>query len=70
MEKIKANSHILIIDNSDNRRVYRLRGEPGNSNQILHYKNCIDTNQLIGKHFNSFFMITDARSGDLEELTD
>lgn len=48
---IKNGQHIIIVDNSKNKRLYKLSTEK----KISHYKNAIDSNQLIGKQFNSFF---------------
>jgi hypothetical protein len=67
MSIIEDQKHVIIVDNSKNRRVYRLDSKAG---KIFHYKNAIDVSQLIGKPFNTFYQIEDSKSGLLKEITD
>ena len=52
---IKDGSHVVIIDNSQNRRVTRVKS----GQKQIHFKTAIDCDLLIGKSFNSFFEVTD-----------
>ena len=66
MSLIEDQKHVIIIDNSKNRRIYKIQKDA----KIWHYKNCIDVNQLIGKKHNSFYQIQDSKIGTLKEITD
>lgn len=68
LPKIKSGRHVIIIDNSKQKRVYQVEQDKN----IEHYKCTISCNELIGQKFNSFFLVTDAnkKDGKLEEITD
>lgn len=65
-DTLKANKHIVIVDNSKNRRCYFITPD----SKISHYKSIILTDNLIGKKYNSIFLITDPKVGSIEEITD
>jgi hypothetical protein len=65
-DTVKANKHIVIVDNSKNMRCYFVTPD----SKIYHYKSIILTDNLIGKKFNSIFLITDPKVGSIEEITD
>ena len=65
-DTVKANKHIVIVDNSKNRRSYFITPD----SKINHYKSIILTDNLIGKKYNSIFLITDPKVGSIEEITD
>ena len=44
-ELIKNNQHVILIDNSQNRRIFQIK----EGQKVQHYKNMIDLNQLVGK---------------------
>lgn len=63
---IKEGMHIVIVDNSRNRRVYIAQ----KGKKVQHYKNNIDMSSIIGKNFNQFFQIVDNKAGTLIEVND
>ena len=65
---VRDNSHCIIVDNSGNRRIVRIRSQ--HNPKQLHFKHTIDVRQLIGKPYGSFFQIIDDQEGTLVEITD
>ena len=67
-EIIKDGQHVIIIDNSKQKRVYKIQQDK----TIEHYKTTIACNELIGQRYNGFFFVTDPgkKDGKLEEITD
>lgn len=57
--KIKEDLHVVIIDNSKNRKCFQVK----KGLKVYHYKVTIDCSQLIGKDYNTFWQVTDQRSG-------
>lgn len=67
-EKIKDGSHVIVCDNSKQKRVYQVKKDQ----VIEHYKCIIECNELIGKSYNTFYLVTDPskKDGKLTEITD
>jgi hypothetical protein len=63
---IKPGRHVIIIDNSGNRRIMRVK--PGTKQ--LHFKCTIDCDELIGKEYNTFWQVIDSRAGTIQQITD
>jgi hypothetical protein len=66
MSVVKEGSHVVIVDNSGNRRVQRVKA----GKRLKHFKVLVDLAQLIGADFGTHFQVKDPKSGDLQAITD
>ncbi len=64
--EIKEGSNVVIVDNSGNRRVLKIK----QGKRVKHFKVMLDLGQLIGKHFGTHHLVVDPKSGDIEQITD
>ena len=67
-DTIRNETHVIIVDNSHQKRVYKIE----ENKMIEHYKSTICCNDLIGKPYNTFFLVTDPakKDGKIEEMND
>lgn len=63
---IGEGTNIIIVDNSHNRRVIKIKGKK----LVKHFKVHIDLSQLIGTEFGRHYSVTDPKTGALELITD
>ena len=63
---IKEGTNVIIVDNSSNRRVLRIK----HGKTIKHVKVMIDMGQLIGTEFGAHYLVVDPKSGELERIDD
>jgi hypothetical protein len=67
---IKEGTNVVIVDNSGNQRVLKVKGGGGKKKPIKHFKVMLDIAQLIGTDFGVHYHVRDPKTGDLEVIQD